>query len=1206
MSFWTNLTGRMYGAVDYVWNAAPTAETLTDNASRLKEAAGKAIEATKKGAIKGVVWYQGYGRERYVQILQKLWNKPSLEASLVALSVPLTNFCEQNHPNLYVELSQGNLNTFKNMLEGLILYVAYNMSSALYPEKMNRLKAGEELAPEETIPFEQFCADAWTYLWPIIRAEWLNLDRSDRMGVRVEDHQFHPLVDQLLNFMLPQAEEGRYAHFKASCNALIYKNVAHQFLTSAVKSVFCKWVGKGGDQPQGVRLDPLQPLLQMSLPILARVMKNVVLPEEPPAFNLFYQIVLAFLPKLRPVIQEALPLLRDVSDQDLARLFSALLMKGFRNLSPESEAANLFQQAILFLRNQLFQCFQAIQHKRSLGHKITVEDYRPAAQGLLIKLFQQDPGVLEMVLRRIPGIGTLIANALMDWDAGFCKNLDLEPQRQRLREVFWDRAKFQAQVQGGGILPAVPSKELSEIFRVEELIQQIENLCKNIGFAVVKHLKEYLQKEGVAAQIAASLEVPGVEVLLDAALRLVANEDWQNESMMNWIQDQIKAILFSVFCLALRKGSVKAGREQALFAVVEQLLTACVEHAPKQKEEVKKFKPLAKELIALLFEKGDEDIKLEHFIPLPDALSIKLADLLKTSIVPATLQMMDRGFLSLAVNVKSEKKRLSNRYLDELSRVLGRYVEEFVPYFLENEGEMVANSLVEELKVYLCRQPEQVGEEDFDVDLVHVKPHEMLIVQIQNALVSLSRGNSPITKPLFSLLGRYTESIIRRAMIHFSGNMKKVELGGLKAAEGVQRERPQVGAVKGVLEVTHGHMERVNLVTNNLRAKNSTEVPEEVLLEHFLLHHELHPLLNAQDPAQSVMYLREFSRKLNELLGIHDEKEIPAPDFFKPLLHEWIQHLMPIIWQELLKVAKSPEALESYLHSLLVSIRSPLEKEGKNPVVFEGAVQEEIEMVSGRLLQELIGLHPSVAQPLIRYRGVSELVGRAVGQSLRGALEKYSLQELLNQLIKNALPSLHPGRWVTEEAWQTWKETRVMPPLNPDAAAERFFPLKVSKNGEAEPGWNFNFPRTPKAKEERKAIEVEQGVDRKRKVRHELKGSIAQQAKLSIDAGVSGLWADFQKSFDQAFAEIFGADGTDLKRVLDKICGILWKFLIHPLIKVLAFPIKKLLVLLLGYYCSIQARARVQEIAHPIHQNVLLRSFDSIVNYLATQALAVN
>lgn len=432
--------------------------------------------------------------------------------------------------------------------------------------------------------------------------------------------------------------------------------------------------------------------------------------------------------------------------------------------------------------------------------------------------------------------------------------------------------------------------------------------------------------------------------------------------------------------------------------------------------------------------------------------------------------------------------------------------------------------------------------------------------------------------------------------------MKKVEVQGVKKAEGVLREPPQVEAVKGVLEVAHAHMERVNLVTNNLRAKNSIEVPEEVLLDHFLLHHELHPLLNAQDPAESVMYLRDFSRKLNELLGLHHENEIPAPDFFKPLLHEWIQHLMPIIWQELLKVAKSPEALESYLHSLLVSIRSPLEKEGNDPVIYEGAVQEEIELVSGRLLQELIGLHPSVAQPLIRYRGVSELVGRAVGQSLRGALEKYSLQELLNQLIKNSLPSLHPGRWISEEAWQTWKETKVMPPLNPDAAAERFFPLRVNKDGEMEHGWNFGFPRTPKAREERDAADKENGVERKRKVRHELKDSIAQQAKLSIDAGARGLWNDFQKSFDQAFAEIFGADGAELKKVLDKLCGILWKFLIQPLFKVLAFPIKKFLVVLLGYYCSIQARARVQEIAHPIHQNVLLQSLDSIVNFLSARA----
>lgn len=1203
MNIWNQLSGQVSGAFGYMWNAVPSTETVNESASRLKDAASKAFEAAKQGAIKSVVWYQGYGRESYVQILQKLWDKPGLEASLVGLSVPLTNFCEQCKPELYAQLSQGNQNTFKNMLEGLILYVAVNMASALYPEKMRKLKAGDELLPDETVPFEQFCADVIAHLSPMILDAWIQLDLDQSRGAPINDQKFHPLVGSLLDFMLPKQEEGRYAHLKATSNWFIYKNLAHPYLTAVIKSIYLSWIGKGAAQPQGIPLDHLMPLFGVSLPVVIRSVTKVIMPETPASFDLIFRVVSAFLPKIKPILQEFAPLIQEVSDEDLGRLVCAILVHGIKNLSPEGAADLDFPHALLFLRDQLYRCFQAIQHKRSLGQKISVDDFRSSAKALLMKLLQHHPQALEMILRRIPRIEALFADSLMQLEAGFRKNLDLEPQRQRLREVFWDRDKFQAQVKGGGILPLVPSKELSEIFEVEELIRQIETLCQNIGFSIVKHLKEFIGEEGIHIKIAEQLQIPGVEVLLNDLIAIAKNEDWQNEAILGWTQEQITAILFTVISLALKKGAVKAGREQALFTVVEHLLTAFVDLAPKHKEEVKKFKPLARDLIALFFESPEDHLKMENFIPLPGSLAVKVADLLKTSIVPGMLQMMDHGFLALSMDKKAERKRLGNRYLDELSRVLGRYVEEFVPYFLENEGEMVASSLVDELKVYLCRQPDQVGEEDFEVDLAQDKPHEMLSLLIQNALVSISKGNSPISKPLFALLGRYTESIVRRAMIHFSQYMKKVEVQGVKKAEGILREPPQVEAVKGVLEVAHAHMERVNLVTNNLRAKNSTEVPEEVLLDHFLLHHELHPLLNAQDPAQSVMYLRDFSRKLNQLFGLDEEKELPAPDFFKPLLHEWIQHLMPIIWQELLKAAKSPEALESYLHSLLVSIRSPLEKDENNPLVYEGAVQEEIELVSGRLLQELIGLHPSVAQPLIRYRGVSELVGRAVGQSLRGALEKYSLQELLNQLIKNALPALHPGRWISEEAWQTWKETKVMPPLNPDAAAERFFPLRVNSEGEVERGWNFGFPRTPKAREERNAADKEEGVERRRKVRHELKDSIAQQAKLSIDAGAKGLWNDFQKSFDQAFAEIFGQDGTQLKRLLDKVCGILWKFVIQPLFKVIAFPTKKLLVVLLGYYCAIQARARVQEIAHPIHQNVLLRSLDSIVNFLSVRAV---
>jgi hypothetical protein len=415
-----------------------------------------------------------------------------------------------------------------------------------------------------------------------------------------------------------------------------------------------------------------------------------------------------------------------------------------------------------------------------------------------------------------------------------------------------------------------------------------------------------------------------------------------------------------------------------------------------------------------------------------------------------------------------------------------------------------------------------------------------------------------------------------------------------------------VHAAKILLDEGQEHFGTINRIKSSLREKRAFKVPREVLTHHFSIENTLHRVMDVSKPSLAVSFYKELSYDLLRVMQLDDSVGLPAPAFLKPIVWELFEDLLlPTIVESLVDQIKSPDAIHHYLLSLLSAVKSSIKEAGgdhEEQVLFEGDLQKDIEELSGALLQELLGLQPTVAMPIFRYRKIRERLGSAVGQSIRGALEQFSTLDLVDLLIKISMSALHPGRWVSRHAVRNIKKKRKNQLPQAETSAERFLPIRINEDGVEEMGWDFHFPKNREAKREMQEATERRREQLKQTVTVELEEMIHQQADISIQDALHGIWDDIQCAFDQAIKTVFGREGKRLKRRLDYLSHMVWRYVLFPLLKGITYPFRKIASALFKVYYKYQARARVEDVGHPIHQNFFLHSLEKVVHSLAQKS----
>lgn len=1145
-------------------------------------------QGLKTRAASYLVNAQVKNKPRNEDVLMRLFGWETLDFR--SISGPLSNVLHARFGNNLRELGFGERRQITDLVQSILVISSYNIATTVYHEEVQRLERGEEV---EAVPFEKFIADAIQHVFLLARDELIEIDEAVSCGVEPQAQLFSSLASQVLNFLIP--ENSGWTNW-----------IIRPFLVNALSELLVQlykkhfWKPSYNEDSGEVNLDEFEGIIATCMGPLCQGISDSLVKEEE-AFQVEHELLegisSSFVQPLHRLLIDVFPLAHSISVEQLQSLCSALLLRGIRNIARanQQQECDTFDEKMVvvvkYFRDRIFDHFLIINAKRESGERIKDKDFEPLAREFFETILSHDPQLSTLILRRFPQVIQFLTGPLHEFEESLHVNQNRAPDKERLRcllgELVQDKLK-----EGESLL----SEDLSRYLGVEEVVTQMENMCLHIGEAVLHHVEKFFSQRK-STKVLAHLLAPHfggnakmIKPVIHGLIPCIFGNDLQADCFKAFLKAQIAGVLFTVITNALEKGAERGDVADALFHGIDRLLS----QFRKRTEE------MPEGILTFFFVTEERPLGLKEYLPLPELLASKLSDAIGFSLLPRMLDILHKDS-HLWIDGKDElREELDNDKMEELSRVLGRFVEQFLPYFLSEKSSVVAEALLGVTSSYLLQAPGQLTEESLSLNLEkEERPHAIWNRWLSQFFLRLGDRRNKNNRMLFSFIHKYTEGFLLKLF----GNLR-VCLERLDESDSEAQEH--VHAAKILLEEGREHFKKVNEIKSSLREEQASKVSHKILVDHFALNTSLHPVLDSSRPSLSVGFYKEMGTYLLEVMDLDAKVGLPAPNFLKPIVWELFEDLLlPRIVESLIEEYKSTDAIHHYLHSLLTAVRESIEnpnEEQEEVLLYEGELQDEIEDLSGAFLQELLGLQPTIAMPLLRYRKIQKLLGRAVGQSLRRALERFTTLDLFDRLIQSALPSLHKGRWVSKRAMAEYKRGKKAKLPEAEPVAERFLPIKINEEGIEVKGWDFGFPRTEKAKKKAKKESEEARAQITHSVTVELEEMIKQQADLSIDAAIHGVWNDIQVSFDESLALTFGPEGKGLKKKLDHVCAILWKFVFYPFLLGITFPFRKAAVSLLKIYYRQQAKARVEDVGHPIHQNFFLRSIERITRQLASKS----
>lgn len=1203
-----------------------------------------AVGAFKNALIwsgtKIVKGYYGWNIQQSENFLGCLFGVGSPREALAPHVAPLANFLSTQYPEAYAKIAQGSADSPKVLMENTIIYIASKNAQKLYPAVTGKIIAGEELTASEIMTPEKLMARITEALFEQFKEDLIAIDAAVDAKVPLDKQLFAPLAEKVLDYLAIDQFLMRY---------LLYDVVVDGLMSLYTVNVLGTSNKSSAKKPVNTSSAPLQmTFFQSSIAFAARSLANSILQKE--RQNLFAttgsndlnQWISTLVDPL--VTQNHDKLNLPFSAAEMQIVVKAFLLKGLSNILKESlkvqaqgtapiSAEKAIQLIAMRLKDTFFHGFMEAAAIRATGVAISQVHYIPLATALLQLCFSHDPALLKFFLNRFPQLTARMAQLFMEFDEAFRKD-DSEIYKQRVRQIFWDPASFLQAHPTFKRAPVVITKQLSELSGNETIVTQLYNLCQAVGNAAVAGAESALSAPGLYPKLGQLIEevleippAPEMQAFFKSLFPLFLQGDLSNLMVKDFVRRQITGTLFKMLVIVLEKGA--EGHEgsdfnSSLFYAVQSILKVFETHGPALSKNLRKigempegdeqtvlicetYAPLAKELMALFFETTVEEKpqSLATALPLPAFLGVKVAAALTESVLPVMLYEMHRDSKAWVKVKKGHKEALytfyHNHRMSEFAHGLSRFVGQFVPYYLRNKADEAAKVVTQSLKPMLLNV-----EVPFDPTPKKLRPVDkelqVFFKWLRTTIERLGQSeNDKTISFLYEFIREYVEGFLLHGLHGFSKALEEMELAQHGKASHFYQGSLHVCAMNTLLKEAGNHFSTVNQVKEQLKETRGSRLPHSVMLHRFKQNNLLHPILQRKVKDAMAIY-RTMGGKLLPLFNLSEKEGLPAPPVLKKVLWKVFEGgLWPVIVEALTDELKSPHATHRYLHSLLNEIKGSLnsmERPEKPFVVPNDPLQREIADNSGALVEELVGLQPSIARSIVRFRPLRKMAGETVGKSARAAMESRTLLELIDGLVRVGLPSLHKGTWISKHTRNIYEETGEIPHDDQSHSGDIFFPKKIMK-GVVQRGWNFEFPHNFSEINAKAARQTSERQAIRRQVNTQLAGMIEQQSYISFKAAVSGLWKEFQEASASSTKNTFGNPGLRVREIFGKICKWIWNYFLKYIVNILFFPIKEAIYFLMHQYFVHQANLRVQDISSPIHDNFFLRTVERIIDILS-------
>lgn len=771
----------------------------------------------------------------------------------------------------------------------------------------------------------------------------------------------------------------------------------------------------------------------------------------------------------------------------------------------------------------------------------------------------------------------------------------IESYKERLRKVLTD--------------PNRPDED------VGPRVDQLYNLCQN-GMAFLKERgTEYFAKDGKVLILLNYLQEGNANALDDAVLQtlesgiqLIISEDdkdisWVGSTIKHWgatrlfqalicwfekvPEDKrypIDKLLFNAFELILQKA------EDPL-----DLLTQSEEENPFAKESLE---PVVKELIAL-FSEGDLNLKDEADLTLPEKIEKMCMEWIQNG-CQSSLSKILVTITSWTRDPKASAEKLENLFQSKnMLRLcnLGKHVvTQGIPYYLNDKGdELTDKYIMPTLAPFLSETGEEAE--------ANLEEYQALRTMIHGFWKEFGENDSPEKQKLIHFLGVFLET----ASVRLLGNVfERISAGDSKLEDLLT-----LGVEEAILHFT--------AIGDTKRAVKKSKPLRSELVQEFEKRKILHPALQGED--QKEAFYKKLADQVFIILDIDENSELPIPDWSKGFSFEMQEKMLPNILNEITKFLCDTGTINQILISILNHViedkaqEAPLlqrlfpDKKTRQAMMadlepkFNDAYQTELQKKLAEAIEALIKMHPDrIPKLLMRSDKIKAYAGEAIGQPLREQIRDpesntpISLLTIIDKVVGSYLNEIAPGKLDETTGEFTYYKTTLEGDVKKDDSGN---PIETDA-----PNLSRFFPKTDKEKIKAKKLKAKQTKDAAKNVPKLLKHIIDHQTdQIAINAFIKK-WAKLEKSLIDKMVAWFGDRyGKGISSVLLTLLRFFIKLPVGFGVLVFNYTIWLVASQILKLIFNKQAQKRAQDVGVDIHDNVVLRMTEKVVDQYA-QALA--
>lgn len=644
------------------------------------------------------------------------------------------------------------------------------------------------------------------------------------------------------------------------------------------------------------------------------------------------------------------------------------------------------------------------------------------------------------------------------------------------------------------------------------------------------------------------------------------------------------------------------------------------------KEKVKQkliryFQPLAKQVLA------DAGVSAAT-LPVPEGLKDSLFAKLQDSLLPGFLLNVCQDLTGFVGEKKQLDKRLEHLYgsssLSAAAKVIGRYVEEFLPNHLRIHQE----DLFEQLKSALEKATAS-GEitPRLIKELVESDPSI-----IKEALAAFGDLDDPrVVDKLMPAFGKYVEAFVVK-MVH--GISEQID--GIEEVYRKQDKRFGLDMAIKMLEMASDHFEKLNSVKDAAREDLAWRLGHQHVLKGFEelarrypeKHTPLHRgvpnltqgdyegiLLTDEERAGDVAerarlvkarkkrptkeqekriadkkreirtqgFYAPFAKDMLALAGI-SEKNIPAP-LRKQFYALFESQIAPLITEQIFTTLLSPSMMNKLLLSIVDSLDQSLEgPEDASPPEEPPAdeTQRRLNEQCGRLIVNLANLVPdTLAKKFFKFKTFQNMSAEALGRVFRQQFKDESLLDIIRRSVESGITAWNP-----------------QVQLHVTTAADG---TEVRRDLKMSGDLTFNLPKTKEEVEQTQKLREREDKALEAHLKKRIVRTFRAQAKWHIRNLFAKPWRAMHRHLNQWIERCFGEYGTKIKQLVDSICSTIFFEWVGTALSILFYPLTWLLWHFVDRHVKNKADKFIRHMQMEIHEDLVYKLASEFVNMLKVQ-----